>query len=87
MLGQRQVVGVVGRRQTEGVGQDKRLIVQPGRVVEFDGEGEECGEMLCGPQRAEIPSWARMRWRKMLVTSSGKQWRRNDRLLCLHGRS
>ena len=60
MLGQRQVVRVIGRRQIEGVGKDKRLIVQSHGVVEFDGEGEEVVEML---RRciSDSPSLARMR--------------------------
>src|SRR4051812_23935439 len=33
MLSQRQVVRIVGRWQTEGVGQDKRLKVQPHEVA------------------------------------------------------
>jgi hypothetical protein len=46
MFGQRQVVRVIGRRQTEGVGEDKRLVVQPHGVAEFDAKSEEVVEML-----------------------------------------
>jgi hypothetical protein len=41
-------MGVVGRRQAEGVGEDKRLVVQPRRVVIIDGEGEKVVELLGG---------------------------------------
>ena len=56
MLGQSQVVGIVVRRQIEGVGEDKRLKVQLRGVVEFDREGEEVVEMLrrCN-QRQTVP--------------------------------
>src|SRR5215204_2456813 len=46
MLGQRQIVGVVGRRQTEGVGEDERLKVQPCRVAVFNRKGEEVVELV-----------------------------------------
>ena len=60
MLGQRQVVRVVGRRQIEGVGEDKRLVVQAHGVVIIDGKGEEVVELL-GRICERDPALARMR--------------------------
>ena len=82
MLGQSQVVGIVVRRQIEGVGEDKRLKVQLREVVEFDREGEEVVEMLrrCN-QRQIVPG------SHTLTQNIGylerQQRRRNDRLVCL----
>jgi hypothetical protein len=79
MLGQRQVMGVVGCRQTESVGEDKRLKVQPHGVVEFDAEIEEIaqlsrsfrkGEPILGPH-ALTQDVGYLEW---------QQGRRNDRL-------
>ena len=57
LLGQRQVVRIVGRRQTEGVGKDKRLKVQPRGVVEFDAETEEVTRCWV-PARATARPWS-----------------------------
>ena len=46
MYGRRQVVGIICRRKTEGVGENQRQIVQSHRVAEFDLECEEVVEML-----------------------------------------
>lgn len=85
MFGQRQVVGVVSPWQAEGIGQDKRLIVQPHGVVIIDGEGEEVVEMLsrCNERKpvsgphALTQDVGHLKW---------QQRGRNDRLVCLRGR-
>ena len=85
MLGQRQVVGVVGRRQAEGIGEDKRLMVQPCGVVKFDGKGEECGEMFRRPNEGDsvLASHALP---QNVCDLEWQQRRRNDRLVRGRGR-
>lgn len=84
MLGQREVVRVVGRRQAEVVGEDKRLIVQPGRVVIFGREGEEVVEMLRGcNQRQTIPGSHALT--QNIHHFERQQRRRNNWLAGLHG--